>query len=29
MEIDQDRPMDFLHRFVGELGATMAAGGGG
>jgi ubiquinone/menaquinone biosynthesis C-methylase UbiE len=26
MTIDQDRLMDFLHRFVGDLGATMAAG---
>lgn len=26
MAIDQDRLMDFLHRFVGDLGATMAAG---
>ena len=27
MAIDQDKLMDFLHRFVGDLGATMAAGG--
>jgi 2-polyprenyl-3-methyl-5-hydroxy-6-metoxy-1,4-benzoquinol methylase len=26
MTVDQDRLMDFLHRFVGDLGATMAAG---
>ncbi len=26
MDIDQDKLMDFLHRFVGDLGATMAAG---
>ena len=26
MGIDQDKLMDFLHRFVGDLGATMAAG---
>jgi 2-polyprenyl-3-methyl-5-hydroxy-6-metoxy-1,4-benzoquinol methylase len=26
MEIDQDKLMDFLHKFVGDLGATMAAG---
>jgi ubiquinone/menaquinone biosynthesis C-methylase UbiE len=26
MAIDQDKFMDFLHRFVGDLGATMAAG---
>ena len=26
MEIDQDKLMDFLHRFVGDLGGTMAAG---
>ena len=26
MAVDQDRLMDFLHRFVGDLGATMAAG---
>ena len=26
MEIDQERLMEFLHRFVGDLGATMAAG---
>jgi 2-polyprenyl-3-methyl-5-hydroxy-6-metoxy-1,4-benzoquinol methylase len=26
MEIDQDKLMEFLHRFVGDLGATMAAG---
>jgi SAM-dependent methyltransferase len=27
MAVDQDRLMEFLHRFVGDLGATMAAGG--
>jgi SAM-dependent methyltransferase len=27
MDVDQDRLNDFLHRFVGDLGATMAAGG--
>ncbi|HEU4948663.1 MAG TPA: class I SAM-dependent methyltransferase [Kribbella sp.] len=27
MAVDQDRLMDFLHRFVGDLGAAMAAGG--
>ena len=27
MAVDQDRLMDFLHRFVGDLGATIAAGG--
>ncbi len=27
MAVDQDQLMDFLHRFVGDLGATMAAGG--
>jgi hypothetical protein len=26
MTIDQDRLMEFVHRFVGDLGATMAAG---
>jgi 2-polyprenyl-3-methyl-5-hydroxy-6-metoxy-1,4-benzoquinol methylase len=26
MDIDQAKLMDFLHRFVGDLGATMAAG---
>ena len=26
MALDQDKFMDFLHRFVGDLGATMAAG---
>ena len=26
MDIDQDKLMEFLHRFVGDLGATMAAG---
>src|SRR6201984_1673292 len=26
MAIDQDKLTDFLHRFVGDLGATMAAG---
>jgi len=26
MTIDQDKLMEFLHRFVGDLGATMAAG---
>jgi ubiquinone/menaquinone biosynthesis C-methylase UbiE len=26
MAIDNDKLMDFLHRFVGDLGATMAAG---
>jgi SAM-dependent methyltransferase len=26
MSIDQDKLMDFLHKFVGDLGATMAAG---
>jgi SAM-dependent methyltransferase len=26
MEIDQDKLMDFLHTFVGDLGATIAAG---
>lgn len=26
MAIDQDKLMDFLHRFVGDLGATIAAG---
>ena len=26
MAIDQDKLMDFVHRFVGDLGATMAAG---
>jgi 2-polyprenyl-3-methyl-5-hydroxy-6-metoxy-1,4-benzoquinol methylase len=26
MDIDQDKLMDFLHRFVGDLGAAMAAG---
>jgi ubiquinone/menaquinone biosynthesis C-methylase UbiE len=27
MAVDEDRLMEFLHRFVGDLGATMAAGG--
>ncbi|SEG89985.1 Ubiquinone/menaquinone biosynthesis C-methylase UbiE [Thermomonospora echinospora] len=27
MDIDQDKLHDFLHRFVGDLGAVMAAGG--
>ncbi len=27
MAVDQDKLMEFLHRFVGDLGATMAAGG--
>ena len=27
MAVDEDRLMDFLHKFVGDLGATMAAGG--
>src|SRR5258705_12687618 len=27
MAIDEDRLMEFVHRFVGDLGATMAAGG--
>ena len=26
MDIDQARLMEFLHKFVGDLGATMAAG---
>ena len=26
MDINQDKLMDFLHRFVGDLGAAMAAG---
>jgi SAM-dependent methyltransferase len=26
MAVDQDRLMDFVHKFVGDLGATMAAG---
>ena len=26
MAIDNDKLMDFLHRFVGDLGATVAAG---
>ncbi len=26
MAVDQDRLMEFLHKFVGDLGATMAAG---
>src|SRR3954447_8629808 len=26
MDVDQDRLNEFLHRFVGDLGATMAAG---
>ena len=26
MTVDQDKLMDFLHKFVGDLGATMAAG---
>jgi 2-polyprenyl-3-methyl-5-hydroxy-6-metoxy-1,4-benzoquinol methylase len=26
MDIDQDKLMEFLHRFVGDLGATIAAG---
>jgi SAM-dependent methyltransferase len=26
MAIDQDKLMDFIHRFIGDLGATMAAG---
>jgi SAM-dependent methyltransferase len=26
MDIDQDKLMDFVHRFVGDLGATIAAG---
>lgn len=26
MAVDQDKLMEFLHRFVGDLGATMAAG---
>lgn len=26
MAVDQDKLMDFLHRFVGDLGATIAAG---
>ena len=26
MDLDQDKLMDFLHRFVGDLGAAMAAG---
>jgi SAM-dependent methyltransferase len=26
MAVDQDKLMDFLHKFVGDLGATMAAG---
>jgi 2-polyprenyl-3-methyl-5-hydroxy-6-metoxy-1,4-benzoquinol methylase len=26
MPVDQDKLMDFLHKFVGDLGATMAAG---
>ena len=26
MEMDQDKLMEFLHKFVGDLGATMAAG---
>jgi putative exporter of polyketide antibiotics len=25
MDIDQDKLMDFLHKFVGDLGATIAA----
>jgi ubiquinone/menaquinone biosynthesis C-methylase UbiE len=27
MAIDQDKLMDFIHRFVGDLGATVTAGG--
>jgi len=27
MDVDQDKLNEFLHRFVGDLGATMAAGG--
>src|SRR5689334_4389392 len=27
MAINEDRLMEFLHRFVGDLGATIAAGG--
>jgi ubiquinone/menaquinone biosynthesis C-methylase UbiE len=27
MTVDQDKLMDFIHRFAGDLGATMAAGG--
>jgi ubiquinone/menaquinone biosynthesis C-methylase UbiE/transcriptional regulator with XRE-family HTH domain len=27
MAVNEDRLMDFLHKFVGDLGATMAAGG--
>jgi SAM-dependent methyltransferase len=27
MAVDENRLMDFLHKFVGDLGATMAAGG--
>jgi hypothetical protein len=26
MALDQDKLMDFVHRFVGDLGATMTAG---
>src|ERR1700742_1047320 len=26
MEIDQDKLMEFLHKFVGDLGAAMSAG---
>jgi hypothetical protein len=26
LAVDQDKLMEFLHRFVGDLGATMAAG---
>ena len=26
MDVDQDKLMEFLHRFVGDLGATIAAG---
>ena len=26
MAIDQDKLTEFLHKFVGDLGATMAAG---
>src|SRR5437868_11749711 len=27
MPVNEDRLMEFLHKFVGDLGATMAAGG--
>ena len=27
MSVNEDRLMEFLHRFVGDLGATMGAGG--